>query len=113
MEKRMRDLVDELNRHAYRYYVLDDPTISDREYDLLFDELLRLEEQTGLRLPDSPTRRVGGEPLKEFVPHRHLARLWSLDKSQTAQGLRDWADRVEKLAPARRRSIPWSISSTG
>ncbi len=99
MEKRMRDLVDELNRHAYRYYVLDDPTISDREYDLLFDELLRLEEQTGLRLPDSPTRRVGGEPLKEFVPHRHLARLWSLDKSQTAQGLRDWADRVEKLAP--------------
>lgn len=99
MEKRMRDLVDELNRHAYRYYVLDDPTISDREYDLLFDELLRLEEQTGVRLPDSPTRRVGGEPLKEFVPHRHLARLWSLDKSQTAQGLRDWADRVEKLAP--------------
>ncbi|MGI5884393.1 MAG: NAD-dependent DNA ligase LigA [Candidatus Spyradocola sp.] len=99
MEERMRALVDELNRHAYRYYVLDDPTISDREYDVLFDELVELEKQTGIRLPDSPTRRVGGEPLKEFVPHRHLARLWSLDKSQTTQGLRDWAERIDRLLP--------------
>lgn len=95
----MRALVDELNKHAYRYYVLDDPTISDGEYDKLYDELLALEKETGIRLPDSPTRRVGGEPLKEFVQHRHLAPLWSLDKSQTTAGLREWAERVDKLAP--------------
>ena len=99
MDKRMRELVDELNRHAYRYYVLDDPTISDRQYDMLFDELVALEAQLGYSLPDSPTHRVGGEPLKEFTQHRHLARLWSLDKAQSAEAVRAWAERVAKLLP--------------
>ena len=99
MDKRMRELVDELNRHAYRYYVLDDPTISDRQYDMLFDELVALEAQLGYSLPDSPTHRVGGEPLKEYTQHRHLARLWSLDKAQSAEAVRAWAERVAKLLP--------------
>lgn len=99
MENRMRELVDELNRHAYRYYVLDDPTISDKQYDMLFDELVALEAQLGYSLPDSPTHRVGGEPLKEFTQHRHLARLWSLDKAQSAEAVRAWAERVAKLLP--------------
>lgn len=99
MENRMRELVDELNRHAYRYYVLDDPTISDKQYDMLFDELVALEAQLGFSLPDSPTHRVGGEPLKEFTQHRHIARLWSLDKAQSTEAVRAWAERVAKLLP--------------
>ena len=59
---RMRALVDTLNRYGYEYYVLDAPTVPDSEYDKLYDELAALEKETGERLPDSPTRRVGGEP---------------------------------------------------
>ena len=61
---RMRELVDVLNRLGYEYYVLDNPTVTDVEYDRLYDELVRLEKETGEVLPDSPTRRVGGETLK-------------------------------------------------
>ena len=96
---RMRQLVEELNQHAYRYYVLDNPVISDKQYDVLFDELVQLEKELGYSLPDSPTHRVGGEPLKEFEQHRHIARLWSLDKAQSTGAVRAWADRVEKLTP--------------
>ena len=56
--ERMRQLVDYLNDMAYRYYTLDDPSISDAEYDKLYDELVKLEAETGERLPDSPTRRA-------------------------------------------------------
>ena len=96
---RMRQLVEELNQHAYRYYVLDNPVSSDKQYDVLFDELVQLEKELGYSLPDSPTHRVGGEPLKEFEQHRHIARLWSLDKAQSTGAVRAWADRVEKLTP--------------
>ncbi len=99
MDNRMRELVDELNRHAYRYYVLDDPIISDKQYDQLFDELTALEAQLGVSLPDSPTHRVGGEPLKEFTQHRHIARLWSLDKAQSTEAVRAWAERLTKALP--------------
>ena len=95
--ERMRTLVDELNRRGYEYYVLDAPTISDKEYDRLYDELTALEKQTGERLPDSPTRRVGGEPLKEFEPHTHINRLLSMDKAQSQQAVSDWIRRAEKL----------------
>ena len=63
MEQRIRELVDKLNEYSKAYYVLDAPKISDKEYDELYDELLRLEEQSGIILPDSPTQRVGGDPL--------------------------------------------------
>jgi len=95
--ERMRRLVDELNAHGHRYYTEDSPTISDKEYDLLYDELVTLEAESGTVLPDSPTRRVGGEILKGFEPHRHLARLWSLDKAQNLEDLTAWAARANKL----------------
>ena len=94
---RMRELVDRLNETAYQYYTLDAPTISDAEWDKLYDELTRLEAETGVRLPDSPTRRVGGEVLAGFEPHTHLARLWSMGKAQSIEALEDWARRAEKL----------------
>ena len=94
---RMRELVDRLNETAYQYYTLDMPTISDKEWDAMYDELVRLESETGERLSDSPTRRVGGEVLSGFEPHTHLARLWSMGKAQSIEALQDWANRAEKL----------------
>lgn len=102
MEQRIRELVDKLNEYSKAYYVLDAPKISDKEYDELYDELLRLEEQSGIILPDSPTQRVGGDPLPCFEPHTHINRLWSLDKVRTREDLIDWGRRVERLAESQR-----------
>ena len=98
MEQRIRELVDKLNEYSKAYYVLDAPKISDKEYDELYDELLRLEEQSGIILPDSPTERVGGDLLPCFEPHTHIHRLWSLDKVRTREDLIDWGRRVERIA---------------
>ena len=97
MDKK-RQLIDTLNKWAHEYYVLDNPTVSDKEYDALYDELRRLEEADGVVYPDSPTRRVGGEPIKGFEKHTHLARLFSLDKSVSEEELSAFLTRVEKLA---------------
>ena len=102
----MRELVDWLNETAYQYYTLDDPTVSDREWDAKYDELVRMERETGERLPDSPTRRVGGAVLPYFEPHTHLARLWSMDKAQSVDALRDWARRAEKLRAEANADLP-------
>ena len=96
---RMRALVDALNRYGYEYYVLDAPTVADAEYDRLYDELLALERESGVRLPDSPTRRVGGEPVKAFARHAHIARLYSLDKAVTDEQLDAFFARAEKAQP--------------
>lgn len=95
---RQRELVDILNKWAYEYYVLDNPTVSDKEYDALYDELRRLEAESGEVYPDSPTRRVGGEPIKGFEKHTHIARLFSLDKSTSTEELDAFLTRVEKLS---------------
>ncbi len=95
---RKRELVDILNKWAYEYYVLDNPTVSDKEYDALYDELRRLEEESGEIYPDSPTRRVGGEPIKGFEKHAHIARLFSLDKAVSEEELRAFLTRVDKGA---------------
>lgn len=97
-EERMRELVSRLNETAYAYYVLDNPVISDMQWDRLYDELKKLEEETGIVLPDSPTRRVGGESLKGFEEHQHITRLWSMDKVQSMEELDAWILRTEKLA---------------
>ena len=102
----MRELVDWLNETAYQYYTLDDPTVSDKEWDAKYDELVRMERETGERLPDSPTRRVGGAVLPYFEPHTHLARLWSMDKAQSVDALRDWARRAEKLRAEANADLP-------
>lgn len=99
---RQRELTDILNKWAHEYYVLDNPTVSDKEYDKAYDELRRLEEESGVIYPDSPTRRVGGEPLKGFVKHTHIARLFSLDKAVSAEELRAFLTRVDKGAAGKK-----------
>ncbi len=95
-EQRMRELVDTLNDYAYRYYVLDEPIVSDKEYDKLYDELVTLEKTSGIVLFDSPTKRVGGEPLKAFESHTHLHRLYSLDKCNSFEELRAWFEKIDQ-----------------
>ena len=94
---RMRQLIDQLNEWAYEYYVLDNPSVPDSEYDKLYDELVALEASTGTVEPDSPTRRVGGEPLKSFARHEHISRLYSLDKCVTYDRLSAFVTRVKKV----------------
>ena len=97
---RQRELTDLLNKWAHEYYVLDNPTVSDKEYDEKYDELKKLEEISGVVFDDSPTRRVGGEPIKEFAKHEHIERLFSLDKAVTFDELDGFLTRVKKAAGA-------------
>jgi DNA ligase (NAD+) len=96
--ERVRQRVDELRglirHHNYRYYVLDSPEIADAEYDALYDELVALEaDYPELVTDDSPTQRIGGEPLTEFETVRHRVPMLSLDKCTTEQELEDWLTR--------------------
>ncbi len=93
----MQELVDYLNKTAHAYYVLDNPIISDAQWDKLYNQLLQMEQETGVILPDSPSHRVGGAPLAAFTQHRHITRLWSMDKAQSFEELNAWFDRTEKL----------------
>ncbi len=97
-KKRMQELIDEISKASYAYYVLDNPFISDMQWDKLYDELKQLEEETGEQLPESPTRKVGGTILKGFSEHTHITRLWSMDKVQSMDELDAWISRTEKLA---------------
>ncbi len=78
----MRELSQQLNIYGHEYYALDNPSISDKEYDVLYDKLVALEKASGEVLDISPTRRVGGDVLSEFSQHTHIQRLYSLDKAQ-------------------------------
>ncbi|NWG75877.1 MAG: NAD-dependent DNA ligase LigA, partial [Rubrivivax sp.] len=92
-------LRQEIERHNYAYYVLDAPTIPDAEYDRLFRELQALEaEHPELATPDSPTRRVGGQPLDGFAPVRHAMAMLSIrtETDTTAAGARAFDARVRK-----------------
>lgn len=93
---RMKQLVDTLNEWARLYYEEDAPVVSDAEYDKLYDELRRLEDESGYKLNNSPTRRVGGSPKKKFEQSEHLARLYSLDKCQSKNEFEEWCARVVK-----------------
>ena len=87
----------ELNYHNYRYYVLNDPGISDYDFDQLLKRLERLEaEYPEFVTPDSPTRRVGGEPLKMFAAVRHEVSMLSLDNTYSFEELREFDARVRK-----------------
>ena len=92
----MRKLVDILNKYAHEYYVLDNPSVSDKEYDALYDQLVKLEKETGEVLFDSPTKRVGGEPISAFVKHKHIERLYSLDKATETEELLAFNKRISK-----------------
>lgn len=95
--KRMEQLISELNKYAYEYYTKDSPSISDKEYDVKYDELVSLEKETGIAYPYSPTVRVGDGVLPEFQKYTHLARLWSLDKAQSINELEEWHNRNLKF----------------
>ncbi len=95
--KRMEELIDILNDLNYHYYTLDKPKLSDREYDELYDELIKLEEKTGVVRPYSPSLKVGGEILDKFDKHTHLGELWSLGKAQTREELLEWDGRASRL----------------
>ncbi len=98
-EKRIAELRDLVDYHLYRYHVLDDPEISDEEFDKLWDELLALErEHPDLLMPDSPTQRVGAPPSDRFVKVEHPTPMGSLEKVTTDEGLEKWhADVVKRL----------------
>jgi DNA ligase (NAD+) len=97
-QKKIDRLRDKIRYHEHRYYVLDNPEISDAEFDQLMDELIAIEtEHPELITPDSPTRRVGGKPSEEFVKVRHSTPMLSLGKTTSEQELRDWERRVHEL----------------
>ena len=94
---RVDQLRREIRRHEHLYYVLAAPEISDFEFDRLMSELRRLEEKhPELAAPDSPTRRVGGEPLTELTPVRHAIPMLSLDNSYNESDLEEWYARAER-----------------
>jgi DNA ligase (NAD+) len=92
----MKELVELLNKYAYHYYVLDKPIVSDKEYDKLYDQLVEMERQTGVILPDSPTQRVGGEILPNFKKFTHDKKLYSMDKAQTKAELEKWVKQIKQ-----------------
>ena len=97
--KLMQELISEIDKHNYNYYVLDNPTISDSEYDKLYYSLVDLEKETGIILPNSPTQRVGGDVLDKFEKKRHLVPLYSLSKVRDFDDLTKWVRDMLKLSP--------------
>jgi len=96
-EARAAELRKQLEYHLYRYHVLDDPEISDAEYDRLYDELVELERShPELISPDSPTQRVGAPPAEGFRKVEHLSGMGSLEKVTSEETLQKWADDVRK-----------------
>jgi DNA ligase (NAD+) len=94
---RVEELRERLNYHSYRYHVLDDPEVSDAEYDDSMRELRELEERfPELVTPDSPTQRVGATPADLFAPVEHRSPMLSLDNAFSREELEAWAARVER-----------------
>ena len=105
---RHSELVEEIRRHDHAYYVLAQPTVSDQEYDRLYHELIHLEAQfPQLITPESPTQRVGGQPLKEFKPVRHLKPMTSLDNTYSREELCEFVSRVQRLLP--KEKLDWIV----
>jgi DNA ligase (NAD+) len=97
--ERIKELVFLINKYNSEYYNMDKPTISDDEWDALYNELKSLEAQTGTILPDSPTQVVGGGILTSFKKHTHINQLYSLDKSQSIEEVKKWFDGIVQKYP--------------
>ena len=108
-KKRMRELIDEINKHNYNYYTLMKPTISDAEYDALYYELVDLEEETGVTLEGSPTSRVGNFVLKEFKKREHKVRLYSLNKVRSIRDLEKWIEDMREISPKTAFSLEYKF----
>ena len=99
LEKKIEALREKIRHHEYLYYVLDEPEISDAEFDKLMQQLKDLEaEHPALITPDSPTQRVGGKPREGFVKAPHSSPMLSLDNTYNEDELRDWERRVHELS---------------
>ncbi len=99
VEAKIESLREEIRQHEYRYYVLDDPEVSDADFDRMMNELKRLEaEHPELVMPDSPTQRVGGKPREGFVKIAHSTPMLSLDNAYSEDELRNWERRVHELS---------------
>jgi DNA ligase (NAD+) len=99
IEKKIEVLREKIRHHEYRYYVLDDPEISDADFDKLMNELKKIEaEHPQLIALDSPTQRVGGKPREGFVKAKHSSPMLSLDNAYSEEELRDWEQRVHELS---------------
>ncbi len=109
LNERMKELIEVINKHSYNYYVLDNPTISDKEWDKLYNELLALEEQTGIVLPDSPSTKVGGEVLKGFKKHTHKKPLYSLNKCQNFEELNSFVSKIENEVGKQEYSLEYKF----
>jgi len=96
---RMKELIDIIAVHNRNYYEHDNPTISDKEYDKLYDELVDLEKELGVILPNSPTQRVGGDVLDKFVKKKHEIRLYSMGKVRSFEELNDFFADMKKFVP--------------
>src|SRR6266852_5685304 len=98
VQKRIEELRTQIDYHNHKYYIDAKPEISDREFDLLLQELKTLEEQhPEFYRPDSPSQRVGGKPIAGFVTVRHREPMLSIDNSYSAEDLREFDRRVRKL----------------
>src|ERR1700674_4266899 len=99
IQKKLEALREKIRHHEYRYYVLDDPEMSDADFDKLMNELKRLEaDHPQLITPDSPTQRVGGKPREGFVKAKHSSPMLSLDNAYSEAELLDWERRVQELS---------------
>src|SRR5512145_1875094 len=104
LRERLTELREQVNFHNYRYHVLDDPVISDAEYDRLLNELKKIEaEHPEWITPDSPTQRVGGQVSERFAKVPHPAPILSLANAFSGGDVRDWYARIFKLIPAGRK----------
>jgi DNA ligase (NAD+) len=103
VEKRVEKLRREIDKFRYQYHVLDRPDISDEVFDSLMRELREIEERyPELRSPESPSQRVGGEPLKKFVKVRHVHRQWSLDDAFSLDEVKKWEEKILRLLEKRK-----------
>src|SRR6202522_1185110 len=99
LEKKLEALREKIRHHEYRYYVQDNPEVSDADFDKLMNELKRLEsEHPKLVTPESPTQRVGGKPREGFVKAKHSSPMLSLDNAYSEEELRDWERRAQELS---------------
>ncbi len=99
IKERMNELIKEIEIHNRNYYVLDNPTISDKEYDKIYYELVDLETEAGFSFPYSPTHRVGGDVLNGFKKRTHDIRLYSLNKVRSTSELEEWMGNMKKFSP--------------
>ena len=97
IREEINQLIEEINRLNYHYYTLDEPLVSDGEYDEIYDRLVKLESESGYTNENSPTQKVGGEVLEKFEKHFHITKLLSQDKAQTYDKLEDWINRANRL----------------